>query len=122
MGGIVGDGRFCAMFNSIHPGRYAVESPGEQLIVKLVRTCCERGLDTFDLGIGEAHYKNLFCGDAEPLFDSYLPLTGAGRSWRLRCSGRRRRANAPSSSSPALWSAVRTVRRLRADFPPAPAI
>ncbi len=35
-----------------------IESPGEQLIVNLVRGCCERGLDTFDLGIGEAHYKN----------------------------------------------------------------
>ena len=78
MGGIVGRGRFCAMFNSITSGRYAVESPGEQLIVQLVRQCCERGLDTFDLGIGEARYKNLFCNDAEPLFDSFLPLSAAG--------------------------------------------
>ena len=44
MGGIVGENRFCAMFNSIAQGRYAVESPGEQLIVHLVRRCCERGL------------------------------------------------------------------------------
>jgi len=29
MGGIVGGGRFCAMFNSIAQGRYAIESPGE---------------------------------------------------------------------------------------------
>ena len=79
MGGIVGGGRFCAMFNSIIQGRFAVESPGEQLILKLVRNCCDRGLDTFDLGIGEARYKNLLCSDAEPLFDSYLPLSPAGR-------------------------------------------
>ncbi len=79
MGGVVGGGRFCAMINSITQGRYAVESPGEQLIVNLVRHCCERRLDTFDLGIGEAHYKTLFCGDAEPLFNSYLPLSAAGR-------------------------------------------
>ena len=79
LGGIVGDDRFCAMFNSIIAGRYAVESPGEQLIVNLVRTCCERRLDTFDLGIGDAHYMNLFCGDAEPLFDSVFPLSPAGR-------------------------------------------
>src|SRR4029077_904096 len=63
MGGIVGNGRFCAMFNSIIQGRFAVESPGKQLIVKLVRSCCERGLVTFDLGVGEARYKNLLCGD-----------------------------------------------------------
>ena len=79
MGGIVGGGRFCAMFNSIIQGRFAVESPGEQLILKLVRNCCERGLVTFDLGVGEARYKNLLCGDTEPLFDNYLPLSAAGR-------------------------------------------
>src|SRR5262249_6679963 len=56
MGGIVGGGRFCAMFNSIIQGQFAIESPGEQLILKLVRSCCERGLDTFDLGVGEARY------------------------------------------------------------------
>ncbi len=72
-GGIVGGGRFCAMFNSIIPDRYAAESPGEQLLVRLVQRCCERGLECFDLGIGEANYKTLFCSDAEPLFDSHLP-------------------------------------------------
>ena len=46
-GGIVGGGRFCAMFNSIIQDRYAAESPGEQLLVRLVQHCCERGLDTF---------------------------------------------------------------------------
>src|SRR5690242_11415515 len=74
MGGIVGGGRFCAMFNSIIQGHFATQSPGEQLILRLVRSCCERSFDTFDLGIGEARYKSLLCGDAEPLFDSYLPL------------------------------------------------
>ena len=78
-GGIVGGGRFCAMFNSIIQDRYAAESPGEQLLVRLVQRCCERGLDSFDLGIGEANYKTLFCNDAEPLFDSHLPLSTGGR-------------------------------------------
>lgn len=86
MGGIVGGGRFCAMFNSIIRDPYATESPGEQLIVRLVRTCCERGLETFDLGIGEAHYKTLFCSDTEPLFDSYLPLSPSGRVAATVCA------------------------------------
>lgn len=113
MGGIVGGGRFCAMFNSIVQGRYAIESPGEQLIVNLVRACCARGLATFDLGIGEAHYKNLFCGDAEPLFDSYLPLTRAGRllAVAFKIGGVVKRA---IKQHPALWSVVRALRRLRA--------
>jgi CelD/BcsL family acetyltransferase involved in cellulose biosynthesis len=112
MGGIVAGGRFCAMFNSIHGGRYAAESPGEQLIVQLVKACCERGLDTFDLGVGQSRYKHLFCEDAEPLFDSYLPLTAAAHlpalAYRAGASAKR-----VLKEHPALWSAVRNLRRLR---------
>ena len=113
MGGIVGGGRFSAMFNSIAEGRYAVESPGEQLLVRVVRDCCERGLTTFDLGIGESHYKNLFCRDAEPLFDCYLPLTTRGRlpatAFKIAAACKR-----GIKRNTAFWSVVRAVRRLRA--------
>ena len=113
IGGIVGDGRFSAMFNSIGQGRYAAESPGEQLMVHLVRACCERGLDTFDLGIGESRYKQLFCGDAEPLFDSYLPLSPAGRLLAIafRIGGTAKRAIKQRAM---LWAIVCALRRLRA--------
>jgi CelD/BcsL family acetyltransferase involved in cellulose biosynthesis len=115
MGGIVAGGRFCAMFNSIQGGRYAAESPGEQLIVRLVKACCERGLDTFDLGIGQSRYKHLFCEDSEPLFDSYLPLTAAAQlpalGFRLAAVGKR-----ILKEHPTLWSAVRALRRLRGRF------
>jgi CelD/BcsL family acetyltransferase involved in cellulose biosynthesis len=119
LGGIVGGERFCAMFNSIIHGRFAVESPGEQLILKLVKSCCERGLDTFDLGIGEARYKNLLCGDAEPLFDSYLPLSPAGRifSAALATGAVVKRA---IKQRPALWSAVGRLRRMRARISSSP--
>jgi CelD/BcsL family acetyltransferase involved in cellulose biosynthesis len=115
MGGIAGDGRFCAMFNSIAQGRYAVESPGEQLLVNLVRECCARGFDTIDLGIGESRYKTLFCEDAEPLFDSYLPLSAAGHLLAFGCKrvGAIKRA---IKQHPSLWSMVRTLRRLRARY------
>jgi len=113
MGGIVGGGRFSAMFNSITEGRYAVESPGEQLLRCVVRDCCERGLTTFDLGIGESHYKNLFCRDAEPLFDCYLPLTTRGRlhaaAFKIVAAGKR-----GIKQNTAFWSLVRSLRRLRA--------
>lgn len=115
MGGIVGSGRFCAMFNSIIQGHFAVQSPGEQLILKLVQSCCERGLDTFDLGIGEARYKNLLCGDAEPLFDSYLPLSPAGRLMALNFSVGAA-AKRAIKQSPGLWSLVRSLRQARARF------
>jgi len=112
MGGIVAGGRFCAMFNSIQGGRYAAESPGEQLIVRLVKRCCERGLDTFDLGVGQSRYKHLFCEDSEPLFDSYLPLSAAAHlpalGFRMAAAGKR-----VFKEHPALWSTVKTLRRLR---------
>ena len=113
MGGIVGGGRFCAMFNSIVQGPIAIESPGEQLIVNLVRSCCARGLATFDLGIGEARYKTLFYGDAEPLFDSYLPLSAAGRllAVAFRIGAVVKRA---VKQHPSLLAVVRAARRLRA--------
>ncbi len=119
MGGIVGRGRFCAMFNSIVDGRYAIESPGEQLIVQLVQQCCKRGLTTFDLGIGNARYKNLFCGDAEPLFDSFLPLSAAGRlpaaTYRFTTAAKRLiKQRAP------LWALVKVTRRMRARLSPTP--
>ena len=113
MGGIAGGGRFCAMFNSIQAGRYAVESPGEQLMVDVVRQCCARGFDTFDLGIGEAHYKGLFCTDAEPLFDSYWPLSASDRrvAFVFRLAAAAKRAIKEHRT---LWSMVRKTRRLRA--------
>ena len=115
MGGMVGGGRFCAMFNSIASGRYAVQSPGEQLILRLVRRCCERGLHTFDLGMGDAHYKSLFCGDAEPLFNSFLPLTAKGRllAAALRLGAAAKRA---IKQRRWLWALVQRARRLRARF------
>jgi len=119
MGGIVGGGRFCAMFNSIAQGRFAIESPGEQLIVNLVRDCCERGLDTFDLGLGEARYKNLFCGDAEPLFDSYLPLSAGGRLLALAFAVAATIKRTIKQHA-ILWSMVCALRRLRARLSTAP--
>jgi CelD/BcsL family acetyltransferase involved in cellulose biosynthesis len=113
MGGTVGGGRFCAMFNSIAQGHYAIESPGEQLILNLVKHCCERGLTTFDLGIGEAQYKTLFCSDTEPLFDSYLPLTTSGHMLAIAFAAIASLKRA-IKQRPMLWAIVRTGRRLRA--------
>ena len=39
----------------------------------------ERGMAAFDLGVGEARYKNECCEITESLFDSALPISVAGR-------------------------------------------
>lgn len=112
MGGLTANGRFTAMFSSIIHGQYATESPGEQLLVHLVRDLCGRGLRTFDLGIGEAAYKGQFCPDADPMFDSYWPLTPAGKrvaAWyRLTAAAKR-----AIKQQPLLWSLIVKWRRLR---------
>ena len=83
------------------------------MLARLVQHCCERGLDTFDLGIGEASYKTLFCPDTEPLFDSYLPLSARGRLLALALSTGAATKRAVKERA-ALWSLVRSLRRLRA--------
>jgi hypothetical protein len=64
---------------------------------------------------GEAHYKNLFCSDAEPLFDGFLPLSPAGRllapAAAIAEAGKR-----AIKQRAALWSMVQGLRRLRARF------
>ena len=110
--GMVADGRFSGMFNSADM-RFAVESPGEQILNHLVRYCCERGLTRFDLGVGEARYKTMFCIDDEWLADSFVGLSAAGRMLagiaRLRASAKR-----TVKQTPALWSLVNAARSLRA--------
>ncbi len=110
-GGMVFGCRFSAMFNSIIKDRFAAESPGEQLLAMLVQHCCARGLKSFDLGIGQANYKALFCEDTEPLFDSYLPLSAGGRllafAYATTAGGKR-----TIKQHKALWSSVRSFRRL----------
>jgi CelD/BcsL family acetyltransferase involved in cellulose biosynthesis len=112
MAGMVGSGRFSAMFSSIASDRFTAESPGEQLLIHLVRDCCVRGLTTFDLGVGEARYKYMLCGDVEPLFDSFIALSPAGRVLApvARWGSALKRTIKQNS---ALWSLANMVRQLR---------
>ncbi len=78
-GGIAADGRFSGMFNSIAGAEFRNYSPGELLLASVIRMCCERGLTRFDLGIGDAPYKQVYCKDAEALYDSVIAVTAAGQ-------------------------------------------
>ncbi len=57
----------------------AAASPGELLVIEVVRDAIARGLTEFDLGVGEARYKSECCETTEPLFDSAFGVTFAGR-------------------------------------------
>lgn len=108
--GVVSDGRFCGMFNSMIMNELSNESPGELLLANVVRMACERGLATFDLGIGEAGYKRAFCNDTETLFDTVVPLTVRGKLaaplWRGQLNVKRR-----IKHSPYALQTVEAVRR-----------
>lgn len=113
MGGMVRGGRFSAMFNSIPADKFRSESPGEQLLVNMIRTCCERGLDTFDLGVGEASYKDMFCPDEEHLFDTCLPLSGRGHAL-VAIERAKSAVKRTIKQNKSLWSAVIRARQWRA--------
>lgn len=112
MGGMAHDGQFSAMFNSIPLDRFRSESPGEQLLVHLVRRCCERGLHTFDLGVGEAAYKEMFCPDEVPLFDTCLSLTARGLAI-VAIENAKSAAKRAVKQNKSLWSAVMRARHWR---------
>ncbi len=110
-GGIVAHGRFSGMFNSIAGPEFRDYSPGELLLSNVVRMCCERGCNRFDLGIGDAAYKQVFCKEPEPLYDSVIPLTAAGHVaapiWRVGLA-----MKAKVKQSDALLRGVRTLHQL----------
>lgn len=112
-GGAAANGRFSTIFNSMTRGELAQKSPGLLLLVNLVRMACERGLDTFDLGVGEAQYKDMFCSEPEPLFDSFLPLTALGFVCAT-AAGSAFRMKRRVKQSAGLWHVVQKMRHLRA--------
>ena len=71
---------FYAMLNSFdtHP-EMAKLSPGEVLLVEMIKGLSARGITKLDLGIGEARYKSDWCKSADPRFDSLIGVTLKGR-------------------------------------------
>lgn len=79
-GGAAHQGHFSGCFNSFDSEpEIAKCSPGDILLLKLAAAKCAEGLTGFDLGIGEARYKNAICDQTVPLFDSFIPVTLKGR-------------------------------------------
>ena len=110
---MIRDGHFYATFNSILPDRFRSESPGEQLLLHMIRDCCERGLHTFDLGIGEASYKDRFCPEPIPLFDTRLPLSARGHAL-VAIERAKSAVKRTIKQNKSLWSAVTRARQWRA--------
>jgi CelD/BcsL family acetyltransferase involved in cellulose biosynthesis len=112
-GGVRGANRFSGMFNSVDRARYGRESAGHLLLFRVIATQCGRGLSRFDLGVGDAAYKDMFCPDTETLFDQHIALTARGRLV-ARLYAARQAMKRRIKASPLLWRAVEVTRAMRA--------
>lgn len=79
-GGVSDGMRYCGMIISITSGEHAKYSPGEMLMNFVVEDSIRRGCRIFDLGVGAAAYKKMYCPDPEPLFESIFGVTAKGRA------------------------------------------
>lgn len=109
--GAVHRGHFSAMVNSFDTDpEIARSSPGELLLAKVIARQCERGIASFDLGIGEARYKSTYCNLTMPLFDVVVALTPKGQVFAaFRSLGSRLKATA--KQNPRLVAALRECKR-----------
>lgn len=57
----------------------ARSSPGELMVHAVVADAIARGFGEFDLGVGEARYKDESCEAVEPLFDSAFGVSALGK-------------------------------------------
>ncbi len=64
-------------------------TPGDVLLMEMLERKCSEGARSFDLGIGEARYKEMWCDRTEPMFDSILALSPLGHAYRIVESTRR---------------------------------
>jgi CelD/BcsL family acetyltransferase involved in cellulose biosynthesis len=77
--GLAHRGRFSTLANSFDMAEDAARhSPGDLLLQALLRHCVQRGLAYFDLGVGEARYKDAVCDETIALCDGVLPATALG--------------------------------------------
>jgi CelD/BcsL family acetyltransferase involved in cellulose biosynthesis len=77
--GLARGGRFSALLNSFETEEeIARSSPGDLLLHALLRDLVARGFTHFDLGIGEARYKNAVCEDTIALVDTVFAASALG--------------------------------------------
>lgn len=111
-GGAVDRMRFCGMFNSFDTSPdTARSSPGELLLMRVIEAQCRQGREIFDLGVGEAAYKNSVCDGEEPLVDVTLGVSPRGRVYAVAADGLSQ-AKRFIKRTPWAWSLARRLREL----------
>jgi CelD/BcsL family acetyltransferase involved in cellulose biosynthesis len=94
---------------AMESGAYEMYSPGTQLIMFIMKHCCENKVGEFDLSLGDEAYKLEWCETSETLYDTIIPLTLRGNiaamAMRLGAHGR-----GYVSSNPALYDTAKMVK------------
>jgi CelD/BcsL family acetyltransferase involved in cellulose biosynthesis len=106
--------RVYGLSRSITRGPLRRYAPGRHLNCYLVGRACEQGATIFDLGPGEASYKDEWKGCTVPLFATITPLRRKGWPAAVLLAAAAR-ANAFLKRCPRTWRVVRSiVHRVRA--------
>lgn len=101
--------RFSTMFNTYTISENARYSPGLILLRDMIDHYGELGYTSYDFGVGSDEYKMTFCKEAEPLVDSFIPLTARGRFAALAMSSLNH-AKRLIKQNPALMQMAHTLR------------
>ncbi|NGP16639.1 GNAT family N-acetyltransferase [Devosia aurantiaca] len=80
------------------------------LIADLMDDLIDMGITSFDIGLGDFHYKARWT-EPQPVYNSLLPLTAAGRLAALALTGRSE-LKRTIKQNPKLWQAASGVRRV----------
>lgn len=99
-------------FSSISTDELTQMSPGEMLLYMMVEHAVGEGHVIIDLGAGDERYKRSWCDERLEMFDVILPASVLGTPFALQ----QRVTHALKRfvrETPALWSAVIRMRRLR---------
>jgi CelD/BcsL family acetyltransferase involved in cellulose biosynthesis len=113
-------GRFTGMATSFEPDPSITKvSPGEILLVELIRHECRAGMKVFDLGVGEARYKATICNQTEDLVDSFIAMSARGRL-AANLSRLAQKAKGAIKKSPLLYGALMRIGRMRQPLKPRP--
>jgi CelD/BcsL family acetyltransferase involved in cellulose biosynthesis len=66
--GLVWRNRFYGLIQSSDFENYRTYSPGNHLLVEIIRWCCENGVSLFDFSIGSETYKERWADNKEQLY------------------------------------------------------
>ncbi len=110
------NGHVSGMFTSYDiKNEAARSSPGEVLLVWIIRKLCFEGYHSIDFGVGEARYKDIWCDTRIELFDTYLStgLTGFGPAVFMKLKGRVKRFVKQSSFASRIFNRAKSTLRFR---------